>query len=80
MNLCSYCIQPIDGKQLICERCKGRKARGRNPYTGKREVTTNIADFWTKKPSGEQAKLAAFYNEPEPLTDEEKQEMADCGC
>ncbi len=79
MNNCYYCEKPVDrlpydGKQRICERCKGR-----NPCTGKRVASTNIADFWTK-PVQEQMKLAAFFVEPQPLTDEEKDEMAGCGC
>lgn len=39
-----------------------------------------LADFWTK-PHDEQMRLSCKYGEPpEPLTDEEKDEMAGCGC
>lgn len=40
-----------------------------------------LKHFWTHLPADEQMRLSVKYGEPpEPLTDEEKNEMEGCGC
>ena len=49
-------------------------------YELQEEAEKHLHDFWLK-PYNEQMRLAVKYGEPpEPLTDEEKQEMEGCGC
>ncbi len=44
------------------------------------EAEKNLRGFWTQ-PNNEQMRLSCKYGEPPtPLTDEEKDEMAGCGC
>lgn len=73
------------GKHFFCpcEKCHARlMARGRRWDRYRQLLATNIKDFWTGYSPHSRAQASGMYGgfEPTPLTDEEKQEMADCGC